>query len=174
MRLPLQITLALVVVAGAADAQAQNQNRFRGMDSNNDGVITRAEWRGNDRAFRNQDWDGNGILSGDEVRQGAQRQKDPGLNRAALSTTRLPIRAFPRFDRIAQSRRRRRMAGRSALFTRLDTIAPIGPCSNTRPARVSASTRRWTDYGFSNLYTNRTAHHAERVEHGLADFTRST
>lgn len=71
MRLPLQIGIALVALT-AADAQAQG--RFEGMDRNNDGMITRAEWRGNDRAFRNQDWNGDGVLSGDEVRQGAQRQ----------------------------------------------------------------------------------------------------
>ena len=38
------------------------------MDTNGDGVITRSEWRGNDNSFRNQDWNGDGILSGDEVR----------------------------------------------------------------------------------------------------------
>ena len=32
------------------------------------------EWRGNDRSFRNEDWNGDGILSGDEVRKGARRQ----------------------------------------------------------------------------------------------------
>src|SRR5688572_17698811 len=72
MRIPLQIALAVLIAVGAADAQ--DQNRFRGMDSINDGTITRAEWRGNDRAFRNQDWNGDGVLSGDEVRRGAQRQ----------------------------------------------------------------------------------------------------
>jgi Ca2+-binding EF-hand superfamily protein len=44
------------------------------MDTNNDGVITRREWRGNERSFRNHDWNGDGILSGDEVRPGARRQ----------------------------------------------------------------------------------------------------
>jgi len=47
--------------------------RFQGMDANHDGVITRAEWRGNDRSFRNHDWNGDGRLSGDEVREGARR-----------------------------------------------------------------------------------------------------
>jgi Ca2+-binding EF-hand superfamily protein len=47
--------------------------RFRAMDTNRDGVITRQEWRGNDRSFRNHDWNGDGKLSGDEVRPGARR-----------------------------------------------------------------------------------------------------
>jgi Ca2+-binding EF-hand superfamily protein len=48
-------------------------NRFRGMDTNNDGVITRREWRGNDQSFDNQDWNGDGVISGDEVVPGARR-----------------------------------------------------------------------------------------------------
>ena len=47
---------------------------FREWTRNRDGVITRSEWRGNDVSFRNQDWNGDGILSGDEVRTGARRQ----------------------------------------------------------------------------------------------------
>jgi hypothetical protein len=43
------------------------------MDRNNDGVITRQEWRGSDESFRIHDWNGDGILSGDEVRRGARR-----------------------------------------------------------------------------------------------------
>src|SRR5215475_11368462 len=47
--------------------------RFAEMDTNGDRVITRAEWRGSDNSFRVQDWNGDGILSGDEVRPGARR-----------------------------------------------------------------------------------------------------
>jgi len=72
MKLPLQIGLAVALVATGANAHAQM--RYQGMDTNNDGVITRNEWRGNDRSFRNQDWNGDGVLSGDEVRAGARRQ----------------------------------------------------------------------------------------------------
>ncbi|HEX6314881.1 MAG TPA: hypothetical protein VFZ73_08480, partial [Gemmatimonadaceae bacterium] len=53
--------------AGAA------QQRFPGYDTNNDGVITRAEWRGSDRSFAVHDWNNDGVLSGDEVRTGAWR-----------------------------------------------------------------------------------------------------
>ncbi|MEO5739111.1 MAG: hypothetical protein ABIS29_00755 [Vicinamibacterales bacterium] len=72
MHVPLQITVAAAVLATATTAHAQM--RFQGMDTNGDGVITRAEWRGNNTSFRNQDWNGDGILSGDEVRTGARRQ----------------------------------------------------------------------------------------------------
>jgi len=44
--------------------------RFQGMDRNRDGRISRSEWRGNDVSFENHDWNGDGILSGDEVRPG--------------------------------------------------------------------------------------------------------
>ncbi|MFO7694056.1 MAG: hypothetical protein R6V57_13290 [Vicinamibacterales bacterium] len=56
-----------------ATTTAQDQMRFRAMDRNRDGVVTRAEWQGNDQSFRQQDRNGDGILSGDEVRvaQGA-------------------------------------------------------------------------------------------------------
>jgi len=47
--------------------------RFKGLDRNNDGVISRAEWSGNDRSFANEDWNGDGVLSGEEVRPGATR-----------------------------------------------------------------------------------------------------
>jgi Ca2+-binding EF-hand superfamily protein len=61
-----------VGAGGTAEPQQRqrNQMRFRAMDTNNDGRITRAEWRGNDRSFRNHDWNNDGILSGDEIRVG--------------------------------------------------------------------------------------------------------
>ena len=38
------------------------------MDTNRDGVVSRAEWRGNDQSFRQHDSNRDGVLSGDEVR----------------------------------------------------------------------------------------------------------
>ena len=70
--------LCLGVAAGAdAQGRATRTNapiRFQAMDADGNGVITRQEWRGNDRSFRNHDWNGDGRLSGDEVRVGARRQ----------------------------------------------------------------------------------------------------
>ena len=47
--------------------------RFQAMDLNNDGRITRAEWKGSDQSFKVHDWNGDGVLSGEEVRPGARR-----------------------------------------------------------------------------------------------------
>ena len=49
-------------------AQTRETMRFREMDTNHDGVITRSEWRGSDASFRAHDWNGDNVLSGDEVR----------------------------------------------------------------------------------------------------------
>ena len=48
--------------------------RFQEMDRNNDRVVTRAEWQGSDESFRQYDWNGDGILSGDEVRLDANER----------------------------------------------------------------------------------------------------
>lgn len=53
---------------------AISDTRFRGMDGNNDGVITQDEWRGSRQSFRVHDWNNDGVLTGDEVRAGASRR----------------------------------------------------------------------------------------------------
>ena len=80
------VFIALLVTGLAVDTAAQGRGRGRGqnrpairfaeMDRNNDRVITRAEWRGSRQSFTVHDWNGDGILSGDEVRVGAQRPRD--------------------------------------------------------------------------------------------------
>ncbi|CAN5867824.1 hypothetical protein BH18ACI5_BH18ACI5_12810 [soil metagenome] len=74
-------TLSLAGADAAAQGRARGQQggdiRFRGMDRNNDGVISRAEWQGSAQSFRVHDWNRDGQLSGDEVRPGAAR----GVNR---------------------------------------------------------------------------------------------
>ena len=57
-------------------SQTAETIRFREMDRNNDRVITRGEWRGSRESFLVHDWNGDGILSGDEVRPGAIRPSD--------------------------------------------------------------------------------------------------
>jgi len=60
----------------AIDEQGQARParmRFEVMDRNNDGEISRDEWRGSARSFDVHDWNGDGRLSGNEVRIGAQQ-----------------------------------------------------------------------------------------------------
>jgi len=56
--------------------------RFAGMDRNNDGIITRAEWRGSAQSFSVHDWNNDGRLSGEEVRTGATWPSDRTTNNA--------------------------------------------------------------------------------------------
>jgi len=44
--------------------------KYQDVDQNNDGMITREE---SQRFFNNRDWNGDGVLSGDELRRGASR-----------------------------------------------------------------------------------------------------
>jgi hypothetical protein len=47
------------------------QMRFADMDRNHNGQIERGEWRGSPRQFAIHDWNNDGVLSGDEVQNGA-------------------------------------------------------------------------------------------------------
>ena len=71
----LTVPALMLVLVPAARAQTprQEQTRFQGMDQNRDGVISRAEWRGSAQSFNRHDWNGDGVLSNDEVRVGASR-----------------------------------------------------------------------------------------------------
>jgi Ca2+-binding EF-hand superfamily protein len=51
-----------------------NQRRFRGMDANNDGVISRTEWRGSRQSFDVHDWNNDDVLTGDEVNEASARR----------------------------------------------------------------------------------------------------
>ena len=54
-------------------SRQQMAPRFQGLDRNNDGRVTRREWDGTNVAFDNQDWNGDNVLSGEEVRAGGRR-----------------------------------------------------------------------------------------------------
>jgi Ca2+-binding EF-hand superfamily protein len=58
---------------GREDDRGLGQARFRGLDRNGDGRITRDEWNGSAQSFRVHDWNGDGVLSGAEVTPGARR-----------------------------------------------------------------------------------------------------
>ena len=79
------LVLALVPateLAAAPQGGSTEAARFRAMDQDLDGVITRSEWRGSTQSFDVHDWNRDGVLSGEEVRPGARRQQpwpaDPG------------------------------------------------------------------------------------------------
>jgi Ca2+-binding EF-hand superfamily protein len=55
--------------AVSSDVVPVGQRRFRGMDRNNDGVISRQEWRGSARSFQVHDWNNDGVISGSEINQ---------------------------------------------------------------------------------------------------------
>lgn len=90
----LVLTLATLGLAFTT-VEAQSRYRFQVMDRNNDGVITRDEWRGSDRSFERHDWNRDGRLSGDEIRLGARDQSynweqadhDPNWRERNLSYT---------------------------------------------------------------------------------------
>ena len=64
-------------VKGTSGTVVNPQMRYKAMDANNDGVIQRDEWRGAAEAFAQRDWNGDGELSGEEVRPGAARPVKP-------------------------------------------------------------------------------------------------
>lgn len=72
-------TCAPITVAAQGQGQGRGRQatRISDMDRNGDGVVTREEWRGSDRAFQLQDWNNDGRLSGDELRPGASRNGPP-------------------------------------------------------------------------------------------------
>lgn len=55
---------------GKPRRSAAHPIRFHGVDHNHDGIITRAEWHGDDRSFAHHDHNHDGFLSGGEVRPG--------------------------------------------------------------------------------------------------------
>jgi hypothetical protein len=84
-----------------AQGRPLSRIRFAEMDSNNDGVVTRQEWRGSARSFDVHDWNNDGRLSGDEVRVGAQRNTNwetadhnPNARERNLSWTRQAFNAL--------------------------------------------------------------------------------
>ncbi len=72
------VLVAATFMLGATTlvAQPQGRVRFDDMDLNRDGVITRDEWRGNDRDFRADDLNHDGVLSRTELSNARRRAED--------------------------------------------------------------------------------------------------
>lgn len=94
----------------AAD-HADERTRFRGLDRNKDGTVSRAEWDGNDSSFRNHDWNRDGVLSGPEIDPRAVRPDERAAPRVAP-------RAVPR---AATPAAKPRSESDEVLFARKDT-----------------------------------------------------
>ena len=102
--------------ASQVPAPQIDQRRFGGVDRNNDGVITRAEWRGNRQSFDNQDWNNDGVLSGDELDAGAAR-----LGRVDDARADRRVQRFDTLDTNGNSRiEPREWNGTVAAFNRFD------------------------------------------------------
>jgi Ca2+-binding EF-hand superfamily protein len=76
----LVCAVALTIAFTAQFAYGQGRARghvvpllFQEMDTNHDGIVTRAEWRGTAASFRVHDLNRDGVLSGDELRIGRGR-----------------------------------------------------------------------------------------------------
>ena len=67
---------------------ADERARFLGLDKNRNGVVSRAEWDGDDRSFAVHDWNRDGVLSGAEL--------DPNARRPETATPRPAPRPAPR------------------------------------------------------------------------------
>jgi Ca2+-binding EF-hand superfamily protein len=154
--------------AGRGQDVNADSERFRGLDRNNDGVVSRAEWRGNAQAFDNQDWNNDGVLSGDELEPAAGRGRGRGRQGNANIATRRAER-FENLDRNGNGRiEPREWDGTVAAFNRLDTnndniltraemvdvnVAQpqqpppaVGTTGQSREVRVESRVR-WTDTG---------------------------
>lgn len=62
--------------ASTASSVSSAQMRFTDLDRNHNSRIEKNEWRGSPRSFQIHDWNGDGVLSGDEVRVGAVPPSD--------------------------------------------------------------------------------------------------
>jgi len=91
MNARLIVAAAALVIVAVLPADAQSHGRGRGhakkapirfqeMDRNNDRVIARSEWQGSEQSFKVHDWNSDGVLSGDEVRVGAEDTQPRGTD----------------------------------------------------------------------------------------------
>jgi hypothetical protein len=150
---------------------ATGQTRFRGMDANNDGVISRTEWRGNRVAFDNQDWNRDGVLSEDELEPAASRGRGRGRQGNQINQENQAARRAERFANLDINDNGRidprEWDGTVAAFNRLDAnndnvitrAEMLGRDADEQPAVATSgqSARtvrvegrdRWTDTGIT-------------------------
>jgi hypothetical protein len=136
-----------------ADNQSSIAPRFQGLDRNNDGVVSRSEWRGNNVGFNNQDWNNDGVLSRDELLEPAGRRAGAGGLRRDFDFDALDVNNNNRIER-------REWQARLDQFNRFDTNgdnflsraeldrfdSSVGTSGNFI---VVAADRQWTDTGIN-------------------------
>jgi hypothetical protein len=66
---------------GNSTRGGESATRLPAIDTNNDGVISRREWRGSRQAFSTRDWNNDGVLSGDELSVAVPRRQPPSRQR---------------------------------------------------------------------------------------------
>ena len=150
--------------------------RFQEMDRNNDRVITRDEWRGSDQSFKVHDWNGDGKLSGNEVRVGAARDDRATGTAVPITSTTTNGNTSSTTGRTAGSAPSITIATIASRATNGTSIAKgsAGPTTTgTAPSRArNSSTRmRWTTTAatrFPYLDANRDGRLSRDEWHGSA------
>lgn len=143
----------------ADDTVPLSQRRFRGMDRNNDGVISAAEWRGSRRSFDVHDWNNDGVISGREMNQTLARDgrtiEDEDFDRVDEFAN-LDVNNNGRIDA-------REWHGSVAAFNRLDVnnddrltqaeftgqVTTAQPAATSGEAFIVDARERWIDTGLN-------------------------
>jgi Ca2+-binding EF-hand superfamily protein len=100
-------------------ARRREATRFAGMDTDTDGVITRAEWRGGTQSFRQHDTNRDGVLSGAEVRD--TDAQNPALTAEETRRREAIAERFTRADRNRDGRiAKDEWMGNAGAFSRMD------------------------------------------------------
>jgi hypothetical protein len=142
---------------------ANARMRFGAMDRNHDGAIARSEWTGTRESFVVNDWNGDNVLSGEEVMPGGQRtannsrvmnparfrdldtDRDGNINR---SEWRDSADAFDWLDRDNNNLlSRAELTGRTGAAARTQPTAVVDPFDEldaNKDGRVSLREYRWS------------------------------
>ena len=157
----------------AARAKEPNAEGTSGLDRDRDGLVRRNEWPGDDRGFNAHDWNRDGLLSGDEIKEAerAEAGRRAAEDRAARSrqATEAVEQRFTDLDRNRDGRiTRDEWDGSRDEFEALDkntdwvlTRAEMGPPASTTEGAIGTravlvqADRRWTDTGIDVRLTDR-------------------
>jgi Ca2+-binding EF-hand superfamily protein len=153
--------------AQSSSTQSSRNMRFRRMDANVDGQISRNEWRGNSQSFQNFDWNNDGVLSGDEVSISVDRNDNEARNDNMSNDERfdyLDVNGNGLVDR-------NEWDGGYSVFTRLDSnrdgrltrdeweynarSSTFASVDANRDGRIALSEWPWSHSSFDRQDTNR-------------------